>query len=97
MSHNTLLIDTTDNQEIEVGLKIDNKKYLVKQKVDYRKAQAVLPLIEKILKKKKVELKDLKRIEVNTRLGSFTGVRVGLSVAQALGFALKIPIKRMIY
>lgn len=92
-----LLIDTTDNQEIEVGLKINNEKYLVRQKIDYRKAQAVLPLIEKILTKKKVKLTDLSGIEVNTRLGSFTGVRVGLSVAQALGFALKIPVEKVIY
>ncbi|EKD65038.1 MAG: hypothetical protein ACD_50C00208G0010, partial [uncultured bacterium] len=32
-------------------------------------------------------------IEVNTHPGSFTGIRVGMAIANALGFALKIPIK----
>lgn len=92
-----LLIDTTSNKGIRVGLRIGNKEEVIKQKIDYRKAQAVLPLIDKILRKNNVELLDLNEIEVNTKEGSFTGVRVGLSIAQALSFTLKIPVKKVIY
>lgn len=92
-----LMIDTADNKEIKVGLRVDGKSYTVMQKVDYRRAQVVLPLIDKILRERKVSLADLNEIEVNTSPGSFTGVKVGLSVANALGFALKIPVKKVIY
>lgn len=88
----TLLIDTTDNKEIRVGLVIDRKKYWLKRKVDYRKAQVVLPMVDELLKKRNLKLSQLGKIEVNTAGGSFTGIRVGLSVANALGFLLKIPI-----
>ncbi|MFH1536127.1 MAG: hypothetical protein ABIC96_03620 [Patescibacteria group bacterium] len=34
----------------------------------------------------------MRGIEVETGPGSFTGLRVGVSVANALGFALNIPV-----
>ena len=40
----------------------------------------------------KKTLEDLTEIEVETGPGSFTGLRVGISVANALGWALKIPV-----
>lgn len=87
-----LLIDTSSNKEIIVSLKINSQKYVQKQKVGWQKAQAVLPMIEKILKKYRLKLEDLKMIEVNTGPGSFTGLRVGLAIANALAFSLKIPV-----
>ncbi len=88
----TLYIDSSDNKQIIVGLKIGNKKYLLKHKVDSRKAQVILPLIDKILQKHSLKLKNIDGIEVNTGPGSFTGLRVGISIVNALGFFLKIPI-----
>lgn len=55
-------------------------------------SQALLPLIVKILTSKGVALQDLTEIEINAGPGSYTGLRVGASVAQALGFALNIPV-----
>ena len=55
-------------------------------------SQALIPLITKILKAKKISLSDLSGIEVNPGPGSFTGTRVGVSVANALGYALSIPV-----
>ncbi len=89
---NTLLIDTSDNKRISVGLRINDKEYSKSQKVDRDKAQATLPLIEKVLKGKSLSLKDIDNIEVNTGPGSFTGIRVGMSIANALSFSLKIPV-----
>ena len=88
----TLYIDSSDNKQIIVGLKIGNKKYLLKHKVDSRKAQVILPLIDKILQKNSFKLENIDGIEVNTGPGSFTGLRVGISIANTLGFFLKIPI-----
>ncbi len=88
----TLTIDSSDNKEIIVGLQVDDKKHLIKHKTDSRKAQVILPLIEKILRKHKIDIKNINSIKVNTGPGSFTGLRVGISIANTLGFILKIPI-----
>lgn len=55
-------------------------------------SQVLLPLIQKLLKNGRCELQDLTGIEVETGSGSFVGLRVGVSVANALGFALGIPV-----
>lgn len=86
-----LKIDTSSNKEIKVDLEIDRKEFSFKQPVD-RKNQEVLPLVEKLLKQQKLTLQDLTKIEVNLGPGSFTGLRVGVSIANTLGYLLKIPI-----
>lgn len=92
MSEIILLIDTTNNKEVTVGLTIDGKKVIEKRPLDTRKAQVVLPILEKMLKEQKLSLKNITAIEANPGPGSFTGVRVGLSIANTLGFLLHIPV-----
>jgi tRNA threonylcarbamoyladenosine biosynthesis protein TsaB len=87
-----LLIDTTNNKEVTVGLKIDGKESIEKKPLDTRKAQVVLPMLEKMLQEHSLSLENLTAIEVNPGPGSFTGIRVGLSIANALGFLLTIPV-----
>ena len=89
---NTLFIDTSSNQEITVGLTINGKEDIQREKIGTQKAQVVLPMIEKLLKNHQLELADITAIEVNPGPGSFTGIRVGVSIANALAFSLKIPI-----
>lgn len=86
-----LLIDTTDRKKTIIGLEIDHKRYLMTSKRQSN-SQKVMPLIVKILKIHKLEFKDIDKIEVNTGPGSFTGIRVGISIANALGQVLKIPV-----
>jgi tRNA threonylcarbamoyladenosine biosynthesis protein TsaB len=88
----TLLIDTADNKKIKIGLKIDGKSFYLDSNPTALKSQVILILIDKLLKKHKLQITDLNKIEVNLGPGSFTGIRVGVSVANALGFSLKIPI-----
>lgn len=85
-----LHIDTSKRNEVKVAVKFNNKLY--KKTVKNIQSQNVLQLIDKLLKEKKFKLKDIKEIEVKTGPGSFTGLRVGISVANALGFALNIPV-----
>jgi tRNA threonylcarbamoyladenosine biosynthesis protein TsaB len=87
-----LSIDTTSNEIIKVGLNINGEEYNAEQKLDQQKAQAVLPLIEKMLEKKKIKLQGITEIKINPGPGSFTGIRVGLTVANTLAFLLKVPI-----
>lgn len=55
-------------------------------------SEGIIPTIDKALKKAKVELPDLKGVFVIKGPGSFTGLRVGLSVANQFAHQLKIPI-----
>ncbi len=83
-----LYLDTSSNEQTIVRL---GKKELVKDATVLR-SQVVLPMIEELLKKENKTLKDITEIEVNPGPGSFTGLRVGASIANALGFALKVPV-----
>ena len=87
-----LFIDTSDNKKIKVGLTIADKEDLIEQEIDYRKAQVVLPLLEQLLKKHSMKLQEITAIEVNHGPGSFTGLRVGVAIANTLGMLLKVPV-----
>lgn len=87
-----LSIDTTSNEVIKVCLILNEEKYIIEQKLEKQKAQVLLPLIEKILKDKKIKLQDITEIQINPGPGSFTGIRVGLTVANTLAFLLKVPL-----
>ncbi len=89
---NTLVIDTSSNQIIKVGLKTERGLDSIEQKITVQKAQIVLPLIDKLLKEHMLKLADITSLTVNPGPGSFTGLRVGISIANALSFALKVPI-----
>lgn len=88
-----LKIDTTISHEVTVEL-INDKPKLHKKLVEKQKlgSQVLLPLIVKILKTNKKDFKDLTAIEVDPGPGSFTGTRIGVTVANTLGFILNIPV-----
>ena len=55
-------------------------------------SQVLLDLIEEVLKEGGIALHDLAEIKVETGPGSYTGLRVGVAVANALGYSLGIPV-----
>ena len=83
-----LYIDTRDNTKTIVGL----DKNRLEKPTGVDKSQQVLKLIEQILKKHKKTLHDITEIKIETGPGSFTGLRVGIAVANALAWTLKIPV-----
>lgn len=87
-----LSIDTSRYDRLIVGLEVNDQKNVLEEDFDYRKSQGVLPLIIRILKDRNLTLSDLTAVEVNTGPGSFTGLRVGVSIANTLGNILQIPI-----
>lgn len=54
--------------------------------------QLILPMIETMLKQGHLSPADLSAIAVGIGPGSFTGCRLGVSVAQGLGFANHLPL-----
>lgn len=98
-----LHINSKDQKVITVSLK--QRKKVVKGLSEENKygSQVLLPLIVKLLRMHKPGVQSqiqtrsgnwnlVEGIEVETGPGSFTGIRVGVSVANALGFTLGIPV-----
>lgn len=88
----TLLIDTAGSDEVSVVLQVKDKEYVLREKVGRKKAQEVLPMIDRLLQENSLTLDDITGISVNAGPGSYTGLRVGISIANALGFLLNIPV-----
>ena len=89
-----IYINTSDNTKVIVRLTIESKEFVKEKKVEARSAQLVLPLIKELLDEHGMKLQDLEGVEVNAGPGSFTGVRVGVSIANAFAFGLGIPVNK---
>ncbi len=83
----------TDKPESELGLYEDQKQ------LDYETWQAHRQLgttihrkLDELLKRNGKTLHDVQGLVCYQGPGSFTGLRIGLSVANALAYALNIPI-----
>lgn len=83
-----LFIDTSSNERAVV--KLDDNVLTRESKI--WRSQLVLPMIDELLKKEGKTLKEITEIEIVTGPGSFTGLRVGAAIANALGYALNIPV-----
>lgn len=88
-----LHIDTTNSQQTLIEVRHNGIRHNYREITDpVTKSQNVLPLSEKALKKQELTLRDIKAIEVNPGPGSYTGTRVGVAVANALGWVLGVPV-----
>jgi tRNA A37 threonylcarbamoyladenosine modification protein TsaB len=87
-----LIIDTRSNEKTIIALVVNGKRIEESLQTNHVHSQAVLPLIEKILSEHKFSLKDITNIEVPVDTGSYTGRRVGVAIAQALGRLLSVPV-----
>ncbi len=102
-----LVIDTTDKEcEVAIydGRNLGSKKWSWAQRAPLRGQKdtgtEVLRNIGKLLKKRppwlgetgQKNLKEIKAIAVNQGPGSYTGTRVGITIANALGWSLAIPV-----
>ena len=86
-----LFIDTHDSL-ITVALK-NNDKLIIKTKESFFSHSIyTMPMIESLFKENNLEVKDLKKIIVVNGPGSFTGIRIGLSIAKTMAYALNIDI-----
>ena len=74
---------------------IHNQELLIAEKESveaYSHAERLAPLIEEILKDNNISRKELTAIAVSAGPGSYTGLRIGISTAKGLCYALDIPL-----
>lgn len=64
----------------------------ISEPVERGHAETFLPRVETLIQKNNKTPQDIENIYVTIGPGSFTGLRVGLTVAQFMGFSLKKPV-----
>lgn len=62
------------------------------EKMERGHAEALAPLIERLMAEVEGGFASLDRIAVTVGPGSFTGIRIGLAIARAMALALNIPV-----
>lgn len=88
----TLYIDTC-NKELSVGLSKYGNLVYKKQYLAYRKQSEFAGLeIDECLKKTNTDPKQLTRIVVSNGPGSYTGIRIGLTLAKVMASVLQIQL-----
>lgn len=84
----------TATKNCSVSLAQNGQTILYKEIAEqgYSHAEKLHVFIEEILKETSVGVKDLKAIAVSKGPGSYTGLRIGVSTAKGLCYALGIPL-----
>lgn len=87
-----ILTIRTDKPEAEIGLYNDGTKLAYETWEAHRQlADTLHQKIEDLLKSQKKDWPDIEGIVAYHGPGSFTGLRIGLTVANTLSYALKVP------
>jgi tRNA threonylcarbamoyladenosine biosynthesis protein TsaB len=84
----------TATKNCSVALAKEGKTILCKEIAEegYSHAERLHVFIEEVIKEAGISLKDLAAIAVSQGPGSYTGLRIGVSAAKGMCFALDIPL-----
>lgn len=88
MSEPTILAIDTATENCSVALSHNGKLYVRSEVAPQKHANLVLPMITALLDEARIKRQDLDCIGFGSGPGSFTGVRIGVSTAQALALGL---------
>ena len=87
----TLLLDST-YKNLSIGLAIDNKMVdIIEYECWQAQSEYMMSELENILKRNSVDPKTVNEIVVTNGPGSYTGVRIALTIAKIYCLALNIP------
>ena len=92
MAEIKLGIDTSNSDHIFLTLVKNNRKYKKKIVQKTFTSQILIKEIVIFLGKYNLKPADIDEINVNRGPGSFTGLRVGISVANTIGWYLSVPV-----
>lgn len=89
----TCLFLDTSTKFITLSIIKDNKQcYFFHEKVFEELSVKILPLISDALKNCNLDIRDINKIYVATGPGSFTGIRIGLTIMKVIAWSLNIDI-----
>lgn len=89
----SLFIDTHSSNIILILYKDNKIVKKITQESSMSHSVYTLPLIKTLLEENNIELKDLGLLLVVNGPGSFTGIRIGMTIAKLIAYSLNIPIK----
>lgn len=84
----TLYLDSTGN-DLNVGLSIDDKFFKVSYPCFQRQSETMIPEIDKLLKENNLLPQNVNDIVVTHGPGSYTGLRIALTIAKVYAFVNK--------
>ena len=88
----SILLDSS-NKSLSIGLAQD---HVLIDEISYeawqKQSELLVAELDKILKRHEVRREDIKFVVVSKGPGSYTGVRIALTVAKTISFALGIPL-----
>jgi tRNA threonylcarbamoyladenosine biosynthesis protein TsaB len=88
-----ILTIRTDKPQSEIGLFSDNTKLAYESWEAHRQlAETIHKKIDELLESQQKDLSEVRGIVVYKGPGSFTGLRIGISVANSLAYSMDIPI-----
>ena len=87
-----LALDTTADTCSVAIAGVDGKIREALTRVAREHSQRILPMVEDRLLREGLALGDLDAIAVNRGPGSFTGIRIGLSITQGLAYGVDLPV-----
>ncbi|MFA6037901.1 MAG: tRNA (adenosine(37)-N6)-threonylcarbamoyltransferase complex dimerization subunit type 1 TsaB [Legionellales bacterium] len=90
--HANLLIFDTATEYCSVALLTGGQTFSYDEHCKNQHAAKLLGIIDKLLAQAKINLQDLDAISFGCGPGSFTGVRIAISVAQGLAYGLHKPV-----
>ena len=88
---NILVFDTT-TVACTVALKCVDQIFSRHLEIANIHSQKLLTMIDEVLQEADINLSDLSYLAVGTGPGSFTGLRIGIGVAQALAYCYKLKV-----
>ncbi|MFA0412558.1 tRNA (adenosine(37)-N6)-threonylcarbamoyltransferase complex dimerization subunit type 1 TsaB [Vibrio renipiscarius] len=91
MSAKILALDTA-TENCSVALLINDKVYFRSEVAPRDHTKLILPMVDEVLKEAGICLTDLDALAFGRGPGSFTGVRIGIGIAQGLAFGAELPM-----
>lgn len=88
---NYLALDAS-TEACSVALQLDGKVYASYELCPQSHSLRLLPMIDDLLKEAGIELAEIDGLIFGQGPGSFTGVRIGVGVAQGLAFSANLPV-----
>lgn len=89
-----LFIDTSFGYVVSL---IENDKIVCinKSEENFNTSDKILPVISSMFDNVDFKINDINKIFIVTGPGSFTGIRVGVTIAKILGYTLNIPLIKL--
>ncbi|OEF24047.1 tRNA (adenosine(37)-N6)-threonylcarbamoyltransferase complex dimerization subunit type 1 TsaB [Vibrio rumoiensis] len=91
MSAKILALDTS-TENCSVALMINDQIFTRSEVAPRDHTKKILPMVDEVLKEAGITLHDLDALAFGRGPGSFTGVRIGIGIAQGLSFGAELPM-----